>query len=79
MTTRTNRRRLTWLALFAAATAPYAAIIGVHLYARTEPTTCEDQRDLIIGGGKPASFGTVTTCYAWGWWQVSKSLRRDDQ
>ena len=79
MTTARNRRRLTWLGLVLAASAPYAAILGTHLYARTQPRTCEDRRDVIIGGNRPASFGTVTTCYAWGWWQISQSLRRDDE
>jgi hypothetical protein len=73
----TMKRRLTALSLIALAVAPYSAVIGMHLIAKTQPQTCEQSRDLIIGGDRPPSFGTVTKCYAWGWWEVSSTLQRD--
>ena len=78
MQTRLNRR-LAGFSFIALAAAPYSAIIGFHLYAKTQPRTCEERRDLIIGGNQPASFGIVTTCRAWGFWEVSKTLRRDGE
>jgi hypothetical protein len=73
-----TKQTITMLGVFAAAVAPMGLLCGFHLYAQTQPATCEDHRDLILGGERGAGFGTVTTCYAWGWWQVSKTLRRDD-
>jgi hypothetical protein len=79
MHTTTRRRLATFAIIIAAASAPWAPLFALHFYARTQPRTCEERRDVIIGGNRPASFGAVTTCYAWGWWEVSKSYRRDSE
>jgi hypothetical protein len=72
-----NRRRLAFLGLAAAGSAPYAAIVGFHLYAKTQPSVCKDTRDVILSPDRPASFGTVRTC-RWGIWTTSQTLIRAD-
>jgi hypothetical protein len=79
MHTLTRRRLATFAIIVAAASAPWAPILGIHFFAQTQPRTCEDRRDIIISAKDGAGWGTVTRCYAWGWWEVSKSYRRDSE
>jgi hypothetical protein len=75
----TIKRRITALSITALAVAPYSAVIGLHLIAKAQPQSCEDRRNIIVSAKEGASWGIVTTCRAWGFWEVSKRLRRDGE
>jgi hypothetical protein len=67
-----TKRLANVLALASIICAPWAAAFGAHAYAKTQPRTCKDRPDFIMQTGEPV---TVRRCYAWGWRQVSETIR----